>query len=311
MRNSIDGALAEAFREESCGIPWFLLRPPMTPNTMRSIDEVRERLRNQRRETRHQVIAGLSFGFWSGLLLHAEYEDLWRKALHRAFPYSGGRRKTVGTQLEAIRKFRNRIAHHDSMLRLDIPFEMDRLFTVAGFIDPVAETWLRSFERATDVYRSRPHSPLDTVVVPAREAWQFYEQHRAYICQAGRWFQPVDRMAFYADREIKPDFPRVLERYDNVVWTETEAARLLASSDANDRKLGRVIKAGREAVWDGGTYQVFLLTRPGDERHRSVAAPIPHEAVGRGSAFVQRQRYVSLHDLETAATTNDLVAAPA
>lgn len=38
----------------------------------------------------------------------------------------------------------------------------------------------------------------------------------------------------------------------------------------------------------------------------SLVWDMPHNGTGRGSAFVQRQRYVSLHSLETAVTTADL-----
>ncbi|MFK3669035.1 hypothetical protein ACI2IX_02600 [Leifsonia aquatica] len=306
LRNSIDNALREFTAEDECGIPWFLRRPPMNDETESSISAVRDRLVPLARDTRHQIVAGLSFGFWSGML-GRRYEDLWRSAIRHAFPGSTGSRKQVATAVEAIRKFRNRLAHHDSMLNVDIPFEMRRIHQVADYISPDAGLWLRAMDRSGEVYRSRPASPIDTVVVPSREAWPFYEEHFAYVCQAGRWFQPVDRIAFYADREIKPEIPRIIDRRDNVTWTEHEAGRLATSTDRNDRKLSTVIRASRDAGWTDGTYQVFLLTRAGDPQHRSLSGSVPHTTLGRGSAFVQRQRYVSLHGLETAQTTADLV----
>jgi hypothetical protein len=149
--------------------------------------------------------------------------------------------------------------------------------------------------------------------VPARDAWPFYQSAYAYVCQPGRWFQPVDRIAFYADREIKADIPRITERRDNVPWTVQEATRLAASGNRTDRKIGAVITASRAVTgpdgspaWPDGSYQVFLLTRPGDPEHRVLPQALPHPGRGRGSAFVQRQRYLSLHALQTAATTANL-----
>lgn len=187
-----------------------------------------------------------------------------------------------------------------------MPFEIRRIIQVAEFISPDAATWLRNIDRSEDVYRLRPHSLLDTVVVAARDAWPFYQQHHAYVCQPGRWFQPVDRIAFYADQEIKAEVPRILHRRDNVPWTDHEEAALRASSDRMDRKISAVIAASRTAGWTGGAYQVFLLSRRGDEAHRTLARPLRHQTGGRGTAFVQRQRYVSLPGLETASTTDDL-----
>lgn len=306
FRNAIDAALATHYAETTCGIPWFFLRPPMNDETSLAVDVVRDRLRPLGRETRHQIVAGLSFGFWTGML-GRKYEDLWRAALRHAFPGSSGNRKQVAVAVEAIRKFRNRLAHHDSMLNVDVPFEMRRVVDVAGFISPDAAGWLRSVDRSGNVYQLRPHSPVDTVVVPARYAWSFYEDHHAYVCQAGRWFQPVDRIAFYAGREIKIEVPRILHRRDNVPWTGSEAAALGASADRADRKIAAIITWSRQAGWDDGVYQVFLLTRPGDSDHRTLEAPVQHKTTGRGSAYVQRQRYVSLHALETAKTTEDLL----
>lgn len=305
LRNAVDRALAVHHDEQSKGIPWFLCRPPANDDVAEAVEVVRARLRPLGRDSRHQIVAGLSFGFWSGML-GRRYEDLWRSALRHAFPGSSGARKQVASEVEAVRKFRNRLAHHDSMLNIDIPFEIRRVQRVAGFIGTDAAAWLSDIDRTAQIYAQRPSSPVDTVVVPARDAWAFYQAQYAYVCQAGRWFQPVDRMAFYTDQQVKPAVPRITHRRDNVIWTEAEADRLSASVDRNDRKVAAVIRSSLAAGGSAGVNQVFLLTRPGDPEHRELEHPLEHVARGRGSAYVQRQRYVSLHALETATTTADL-----
>jgi hypothetical protein len=261
LRNAIDRCLRERFREDYCGIPWFLLPMPGGEHVVEAVAEVRGRLRPQGKETRHQIVAGLSFGFWSGLL-GPKYEDLWREALHRAFPNSSGRRNQVAAAVERVRKFRNRLAHHDSMINVDIPFEIRQVLGLASFIDVNAAAWLERCSRAMAVYAQRPVTSAETVVVPAKNAWPLYEECRAYVCQAGRVFRPVERVAFYADREIKRDIPAVLHQRDNVEWTSTEADRLRDSGDRFDRKIAAVIDASKK-LWTDGRYQVFLLTRPG------------------------------------------------
>lgn len=306
LRNAIDTALANHVDEQGRGIPWFLCRPPANQLIGEAVEVVRNRLIPQSRDTRHQIVAGLSFGFWSGML-GPKYEDLWRTALRLAFPGSSGARKQVAAEVEAVRKFRNRLAHHDSMLNVDIPFEMRRVTRVADFLGPDPGAWLRQTDRTADVYATRPSSPADTVVVPAKDAWPFYEENFAYICQSGRWFRPVDRFAFYADQEVKAEVPRVTHRRDNVRWNPHEQARLADSEDRNDRKIAALISVTLTAGWTEGTYQVFLLTRPGDPEHRTLPRPVAHRTSGRGSAFVQRQRYVSLHGLETSDSTSAVV----
>ncbi|SFA83298.1 hypothetical protein SAMN05216266_101715 [Amycolatopsis marina] len=302
LRNALDRCLRQHFREEQRGIPWFLLPTPGGEYVAEAVDSVRQRLRPLGKESRHQVIAGLSFGFWSGLL-GSRYEELWRDCLRKAFPNSSGRRKDVSVALERVRKFRNRLAHHDSMINVDVPFEIRQIIEIASYIDTNAAAWLERCSGVMDVYGRRPVCIEDTVVVAARDAWPQYEQCRAYVCQAGRAFRSVDRMAFYAGREIKLDLPAVLHRRDNVEWTSEEAERLRTSGDRYDRKIAEVIdKAPRV----DGRCQVFLLTGPGHPKHRQLSACLPHDVFGRGSAFVQRQRYVSLHSLEVATTTAEL-----
>ena len=161
-------------------------------------------------------------------------------------------------------------------------------------------------ERVTSTYARRPIQKFDTVVVPAREAWPEYEAYGAYICQPGRTFRTVDRFAFYEGRSIKIDVPFVTGRADNVEWSVAEQTRLLASDSSATQKLGQLISDTLNLSRAPGRYQVFWLTKARDARHRKLTAEIPHTARGRGSAFTQRQRYVSLHALETATSTDDL-----
>ncbi|MFW6722783.1 hypothetical protein ACHZ98_21990 [Streptomyces sp. MAR4 CNY-716] len=319
LRNAMDAYLREHFGEEERGIPWFLLSaPPGGEHVIGAVTAVRQRLQQQEislqgrqpacrsiRESRHQIVAGLEFGFWTGLL-GSKYEDLWRGCLHRAFPNSSGKRKSVSTAFERVRKFRNRLAHHDSMINVDVPFEIRQIIEVARYIDSDAAEWLAQVSRAMDVYAQRPIAPEDTVAVAARDAWPLYLASNAYVCQAGRSFRDVNRIAFYTDREIKEHVPEITHRRDNVEWSPEEVARLGRSANRNDRKISSIITASRAAGWTGGRFQVFLLTQSGDARHRELRAPLPHEVTGRGSAYTQGQRYVSLHALETAKSTADL-----
>ncbi|MFI2472738.1 hypothetical protein [Nocardia xishanensis] len=305
LRNSLDRELRRHYREASIGIPWFLMPTPGGDSLSDAVEAVRARLRPMNQESRDQIVAGLSFGFWSGLV-GRRYEQLWRDCLHRAFPNSSGQRKRIASAIEGIRKFRNRLAHHDCLLNVDVPFEIRRVLEVAGYIDTDAEKWLAHLSSAMDVYAQRPVSIDDTVVVAARNAWSLYQEAFAYVCQPGRFFRSVDRMAFYVHSQIQKEVPRIRHRRDNVEWSSSSADRLRSSTDPNDRKIAAVIDQSRTAGWTEGTYQVFLLTRPGDPAHRSLETALPHYGCGRGTAFTQRQRYVSLHALETAKTTGDL-----
>lgn len=314
LRNAADRELQVLAREDERRIPWFMV-PAVTGSAHEVITEqieiTRARLRGigAHRDSRGQIVAGLSFGFWAALF-GSKHEELWRSALSRALPGTpGGRRKTVTATLDRLRPFRNRLAHHDSLLSQDIVFQLREMLMLAEWISPAALAWLEQHENVTDLYRTRPVTPPDTLVVPAALAWPLYLTDRVYLCPASRNFRPADYVAFYADREIKPSVAKVLHHRDNVEWTAAEAARLGAlngEAHRNDRKIARAITAGRAAGWTDGRYQVFLLTAPDHPDHIELSAALPHPARGRGSAFVQRHRYLSHHSLQSAADTTDL-----
>jgi hypothetical protein len=249
-RNAIDTQMRRHMREDRSGIPWFLLpitqRKPIQDSIDRNVGEVRQRLRreNPNKETRDQILAGLSFGFWVHLI-GSEHEQLWRAALHRAFPNSSGKRSDVASALNALRVFRNRLAHHDSLLAVDVPFRLAQMADVVGWIDPAAAAWFRSTERVTDVHTRRPPGRRDTVVVAAGDAWPLYQEVRAYVCQAGRSFQPVDYLAFYSRAMIQREVPKIIARVDFVDWADGEVNRLRATGDPRDGRIADIIEASR------------------------------------------------------------------
>lgn len=74
-------------------------------------------------------MAESTFGCWVNLLdkggtrgdgpyrKNVDYDStLWRKALHKAFPNSGGKRTTVFTTVSHVRSLRNRTAHHEPLI---------------------------------------------------------------------------------------------------------------------------------------------------------------------------------------------------
>jgi hypothetical protein len=279
MRNALDEQLRLHFEAHS-GIPWFLLPIANDAKTQERIDRdvqtVRERLRKEHRnkETRGQVIAGLTFGFWAHLL-GPKHDQLWKDRLHKAFPNSSGRRSDVSAAVFALQQFRNRVAHHDSLLATDVPFRLTQMQDVLRWIDPDAASWLAAVERVNSVQADRPVARRDTVVVGATDAWPLYQQVHAYVCQPGRSFQPVDYMAFYAGQEIHPEIPGIEARIDNVEWTAAEVNRLRATGDTRDLRVADVIDASAQAGWTAGRYQVFLLTEPGMPNHLTLKQPVP------------------------------------
>ncbi len=60
--------------------------------------------------THAEVVAALTFGFWSNLTVGERTPTLWNSMLHRAFPKGTGRAR-VHELVARVVKFRNRLAH--------------------------------------------------------------------------------------------------------------------------------------------------------------------------------------------------------
>lgn len=158
LRNTIDGTLGTEQPQEPLRDTWMLDFDVLQPNGVKQVIVAVERLERGRPVTRSRIVAGLSFGFWAGLF-GGRYEELWRHRLRYAFPHGRVQRKDLSRRLDAIRRLRNRVAHHDSLLGQRVGDVADSMLEIAGWIDPAAADWLRSNEQVTRVLRQRPGRP--------------------------------------------------------------------------------------------------------------------------------------------------------
>lgn len=160
---------------------------------------------------------------------------------------------------------------------------------------------LREFQSMLVDERLVP-SLKEVVVVAARHAWPEYKKYSAYVCQQGRTFQQIQRIAFYSHGVIHELVPQVLSRKDDVVFSkrvnrgqlDNLVCRMLADSTRDEGKL----------------YQVFLLSSPEDNRTEQLEKQIVNNLEsksGRPQAFTQGQRYASLESLRNARRTSELV----
>lgn len=329
LRHRIDSLLAEHFDERHRHIPWFMQPATLDDRQPQDLQRITDRLVRRGKLARDQIIASTDLGFWAAFFSSGR-QELWDRCLHRGFDKRVVKeRKDVSTALEKLRTFRNRVAHHDSLLRTPVHEEMANLRMIADALDVSLSTWI--FEGSTweETYAGRPAVSTDTVIVPRHDAWRLYrrtaEEHELgaafYLCRPGRSFRDVQRLGFYAQQAVQSDLPFIIGVRDNVSWTRAHAQALTDSvgDDRVEKKIGRFIAWTLDHPDDpavapflqgegmAGRYKVFVLTRDtGDSRHTTLPAPLPHRTSGRGSGFVKRQRYVSSHRLLTASSTRDL-----
>ncbi|HEX5929141.1 MAG TPA: hypothetical protein VFY48_07085 [Solirubrobacterales bacterium] len=155
VRNAIDETLGVAQPQEPLRDTWLMDFSTLHPGGVKQVIVAVERLQKGASITRGRVVAGLSFGFWAGLFSKS-YEELWRQRLHHAFSQRSLVRKDLSHRMRAIQRFRNRVAHHDSLLGQDIERHMDDMLDIVGWIDPEARGWLATRSRVHALLARRP-----------------------------------------------------------------------------------------------------------------------------------------------------------
>jgi hypothetical protein len=155
LRNAIDEALGAGQPQAPIKDTWLLDFEILQPDGIKQAIIAIERLERGKLVTRGRVVAGVSFRFWAGLF-GRRYEELWRHRLRAAFPHAALTRKDLSSRMRLIQRFRNRVAHHDSLLDQDAQARLEDMFTIAGWIDPAAQAWLTERTNALAIARQMP-----------------------------------------------------------------------------------------------------------------------------------------------------------
>lgn len=156
LRNAVDSQFAPVDADVPPRDTW--LEDPMILNDA-SQQRVRETVGRISREgktpTRGRVVAGLSFGFWRALF-DKKHDGLWVSHLHRAFPAGSGDRAEVAALMSKLVPFRNRLAHHETIMGRPIDTHYEEMLTLAGLIDPDARAWIEQISQVNEVLGARP-----------------------------------------------------------------------------------------------------------------------------------------------------------
>jgi hypothetical protein len=117
----------------------------------------RIRNRNAALET-GQIVATLSFGFWSSLLHKRFNPTLWGGRLHAAFPTlpPNQTRSSLAQRVRRISDFRNRVWHHEPILKMDLLAEYSAVMEMLTWLCPVKAAWIRPHCRVPALIRQKP-----------------------------------------------------------------------------------------------------------------------------------------------------------
>lgn len=144
LRNTIDECMSNTY-----GPDWFHNGVcGLTIDAQNEVLAAYQELGGEENVPPGSVIAELKFAFWVGLLAPKYDATLWRKALYRGFLKTGGKKRSdVHSRFNAIRRFRNRIAHHEPIFHKDLAMAHQEIIEAIG--------WMCNHTKAWTVHHSR------------------------------------------------------------------------------------------------------------------------------------------------------------
>lgn len=134
LRNKIDANLSKKY-----GLNWYKNgKLDLLIAQLKILKEI------PRAEKRGNVITALPFGFWSSFF-GRPYEQLWRQNLRFIFDDKISlKRSTIAAYTKEIRTLRNRIAHHECILKMDMNKLEKEAIKFLNLLSPTTASWLEA-----------------------------------------------------------------------------------------------------------------------------------------------------------------------
>jgi hypothetical protein len=159
LRNAMHSAMCEAYGRAD----WYDVCP-LSVGHKEMIRKAQERIiADKKHLIPGKVVSELTFGFWVVLTSPPYAQSLWDKFLHKAFVKKLGR-KAIHKRLDKIRKLRNRIAHHESILERNLKDDFSLIVQTVHWICPITAEWLKANNSFHFRYAQKPAAILMPIV---------------------------------------------------------------------------------------------------------------------------------------------------
>ncbi len=152
LRNIFNQKIQEIYGQE-----WLLNKKLILGTNQKELDnleKVNQIIKKFKTENQSTIISNLSLGFWLSLL-YPNYEiSLWRPALRNAFSYQNKiTRRDVQNKLRDVKFIRNRIAHHECILKLDLKFYHNNAGEILRDIAPENLEFTNKIDRFNEILK--------------------------------------------------------------------------------------------------------------------------------------------------------------
>lgn len=157
MRNSFHSRLAGRYGRADW---WDSPRVRLTTKGLQQVSGAKLALRQELgpNVAPGDMVAKLTLGFWVGLTGRGQnYEmQFWNPALRHAFRGYQGRRGALQQQLDHVRRFRNRIGHHERICHRHLRKDYETLLQLMEYVSPEKAQLHRQFSQIPEVLDRKP-----------------------------------------------------------------------------------------------------------------------------------------------------------
>lgn len=148
------------------------------------------------------------------------------------------------------------------------------------------------------------------MVVPAKWAWQRYNDRSIYGDMRESNWKPSDHLAFYTGMEIKPIVPSIKSIVSPINIMNQEEVDVL---DGYQKLIVKSMLKHRKETGENSdqSLMALFLSKPGDEETLTLNKPIENDKKdknGKTTAYIQTGKtYVTLESLKNARYTSELI----
>lgn len=157
VRNAIHKALVQRR-----GPDWWsdsTFRRVLSSYHLSELDRVikQEKLQHRAQMTDHHLVSALTFGFWEALTTVRFERMLWPTGIQAHFPNSGNAtRQELHDQIEAQRRWRNRMAHHRAIFDKRPSKRYSDAVALIRWVSSETADWILAEGRVSQVLSARP-----------------------------------------------------------------------------------------------------------------------------------------------------------
>lgn len=163
LRNRISSVINDLFGQD-----WYIqarFETILSSWAKKTLNEAVGKAKKESRKKRKpmtegNVIANLSFGFWGELLAPRYNKHLWNKKLNTAFPHLPATKNSqdIYNLVNKIIKLRNRISHHEPIIKGGLIALYNSMLEVIGWICLDTRDWVEHHCDFNTVHNNRLQS---------------------------------------------------------------------------------------------------------------------------------------------------------